>query len=471
MNQTASAIILVVVLISAIGMTWFLTKEKSPSRLSDENSEVVENVVESIPENYFASDTQNIKFQIPEGWSVANDYNETLPRGINEIHFALVKKDTSCAIVHGEIDFGRNVGEGSSTYRQISFGERVFSKANQWDSNWYAPVEVVPSSFEFSGDVRQYLPNEIRTSAYFELGRFTLYTTDGIPVPDECDTDLSGLLRSIKRHFQPITLTPSSVGTLSVLNEIVEHESSKRKNYLIFTDSGTKENYVVTELPKNTDWTERFFVVDSSTIYFTGNTYTPPPMSTSGQILGQAKYDAFIYKANPFTKEVTILSKLGFPGEYISSLFVNGSDIYFIKGSEKFGWCLIGYGDCRGNLYKTTTTGETPTLLAKNVFPGILSYRANEEMLYLVRGTGDAGCLSYSFMNFQKGVTTDLGTYGGCLGDEGNDNAEVNEALNLVRVFGENPDSEVTKTILVQDGKLSPGAREGNLPTTFWFEK
>lgn len=422
-------------------------------------------------EGYFKSNTENVQFQLPAGWHEVSNDSVSLPKAITNPLVLFVKDGTQCAIAYGDIDLGKNVGEQADTYRHMSFADRIFSPAWQWDGGWYVPVEFVPKDFKFSFEGgRLYTKGEIRVSSSGRVKRMELFNVDGSSVADECNTDLNKILSTATYYFEPIRLTQLSAGRLQVLSTR-DDRGGDAVVRIVFTDEKTSERREVVVLPKGTDWTGSYFVSGRS-LYFLVREYTPPVLDESKKPLTPARFNSAVYIVDVFSGEIKRISQLVFEDKYISSFYVNTSAIYLTVGSSELASCMDGYKPCYADFYKASFPDVTPQLVADTVLSSILGYVPKENMFYFSNSWGDAGCGSYTFQKLQNGEKTDLGKYGGCYTADDQIEPGLKAGKTLNETFNQKPEKIFARGMLVSGGVLSPDMTETEgYDGAYYFDK
>ena len=348
--------------------------------------------------SWYQSNTENVRFVLPEGWAADSANNPSLPAGFKESAIVLQKAGSACIIVEAKRD------TAVLQMKQISFADRVFSSYTQFDGDWWLASTSDSAKYSFSNNTRQYLQGEFRVSANLRNAPFILFMSDGSAVPDDCNSDFNALLKTVEPYYEIVRLTPSSKGVLTtekVWDDATSDESNKSYEHLVFTADGSTERREVMKIPTDT-WAGRFSVSG-------GKLYIP---SNS------------IYVLDPLSGQTTQIPGTTQTDTYISSLFLRNDEAYYLAGSSALVTCLDEYHPCAADLYSIPLTGGKATSIAHSSLGGsILGYVESERAFYIRQGWGDAGCSSTSINRIVGGKEEPVVKFSGCAGDDeaGND--------------------------------------------------
>lgn len=359
----------------------------------------------------FASEAENIRFYLPKGWSEVEFKTLSYTNRLEDIRFAFKKDNSGCVIAYAPA-FSE---EEWQSITQVSFGNRVFSKDWQFDSNWYVFKDSASteSGVSFSDYKRQPLKEDFRFSQLDRRGQvgFFLFTDNRTPVPEECSIDMNGLLTSVTRYYTPITLNEFSDGLLWVRNEWHDIQRGAKDTdtgalYLLFTPHGENKNYEVLQLDA---WADVFLVLENK-LY-----------SINNQQNAEGSIRSAIMFADPFTGETGTIDGTILVNRYLLSLYPLNGEIYYLASTKDSVYCLDSLRGCYTDLYKVHPLSGVPQLLANDVLGRtILGYNKSENTLYLQDGYGDAGCFSSRFSRYVIGGGEEfIGEFGGCFDEEG----------------------------------------------------
>lgn len=312
----------------------------------------------------------NFSISIPDGWLVATT-TVPLPKGFTGSRFVFTQG--VCALAYA-------VGDGSlqtAGYKQTTPGgaRGITAVGNtQIDSWWWVPAENLPKNFETAFEGRKPFAGEVRVSSatYVAPGdmpsAFLLYTKDGTPVPDSCDTAVEASFKTITPVFEQAALTAASSGVVRALTERIALNGS----VLAFKETGSDEYKKITEaknlyIPFYTVYADKLYFIEDNALKM---------------------FDVFLG-----TK--TSVSGVGTDSNYIvSSFFIKGDRMWYLAGSQV--GCDEYKAVCELSLYEIPAEGGISTLLATTTLQSgsFMGYNKTSQTLYLSSGFGDAGCFS-----------------------------------------------------------------------------
>ena len=372
------------------------------------NNEIKEEAKEFDP--WFKSNFLNIKFLKPEGWQEINSDNTAFPEGYNKPIVILKNNQTECVMA---LTTGLNK---NPKYKQVSYDKLVFSKFRRFNSEWFIPTNSTSPKSDYYGETRQYLENEFRQATDGDDNTYLLYMNDGSPVVDDCNSDFTNLLKSAEPHYETTKIDSTSQGVITtnkVWDDVTqEKDGNKTYEHLIFTPDNSKEAREIMRIPRNS-WTERFFIHDNK-LYTISNVY-----KYFDDVKYSSAFDSAIYVIDPFSQKTEQVQGSFNENTYISSLYVHNGIAYYLAIDSINSKCIDGYNNCASDMYSIPISGGTPVLVAKTSVGGtIVGYVENEKAFYIMRSTGDAGCMFQTISKIVNGTEEILGKYNYCEGDE-----------------------------------------------------
>jgi hypothetical protein len=429
----------VVLLLVVGGAYWYLQTQKTDVLVTDVQTTTDSNNTGTEWNNLDFESQQmyrpmNFGLKILSDWEPIEREKVTLPQDFGKAHFAYAKKNTSCVFAYAEV-------ASSTAYRQTSFAERVFtSENNQIDGSWYIHNSEVPDGFAFDWNGRQPFRNEIRRNYYYpsdmiylpvgdSSNAMVLYSSSGDIVDDECDADMSTMLRSIFYDVGETEITESS-------NGIAYFGQYKNKSSLFFAS--------------NDDSISKFVL--------NGNfSYSPPPLVYMGELYlvvdGQLQILDMISGA---TTKVLDISHGG--ASVINDFYITSDKIFYLYGMD----CNSYMDKCNLDLYVFDRTTNQSEKLAKGlIYRNIVGYDENKDEISVKYSTGDAGCFStrHGIYNLSSGEPIKEDKIGGCVGDTPPDPA-YEEYLASIEIFTNKTVSFMH--ILIENGKIVIPKKEIN---------
>jgi len=406
---------------------------------------------QEIKDSRFISNTENITFTLPEGWRRLDDAPEYFPKGSDgKVLYSLGKEGTSCTIVYASMS-------ERAGFDQVSFGNRVFSRDWQFDSNWFLPFEE-GRDVAFSGSERQYLRSEFRfTSLNRRDNRaFILLNQNQDPVSDVCNDEMNRLLETVEYYYEDIALDNESEGLLWTIKEF-SNSKDRERIMVLFTPQGSSENYRVGTLP---DASNDEFIAANNKLYYLS--YSDDP----------TQYRSNFSFFNPLAGTSGVVDGTDFINSYVSSLYVQGGNTYYLvvpaDNPDTLDCVLLDLSKCMGDksLYRVDfSEGSKPILVAENIHAErILGYDSEENAFYLSAGYGDAGCAVVNYWKHHDNKEDFLGHYSACADLETaevtvEEGAEV--ALIIEEIQKKIGSPQIIKTIgIASGGILSPVIEE-----------
>ena len=448
-------VVLVLIIAGVVGAKFYRPNSEQSSDKAALNTQVA---------GWYQSNTENVRFMLPEGWAVDSAGNPSLPAGFKESAIVLRKAGSACVIVEAKIDT-----TVSDTRKQISFADRVFSSYTQFDGDWWLASTSDSAKYSFSNNTRQYLSGEFRVSANLRNDPFLLFMTDGTSVPDDCNTDFNALLKTVEPYYETIHLTSSSKGILTtekVWDDATSDKSNKSYEHLVFTADGSKERREVMRIPTGT-WIGRFSVSQ-------GKLYIPSNSYQFNEAEKRSRFDSSLYVIDPFTSQTTQITGSTQTDTYISSLYLRNSTGYYLASSSALGTCLDGYHPCAADLYSISLTGGKPTLIAHSSLGGsILGYVESEGAFYIGQGWGDAGCTSTSINRIVGGKEESVGKFGECVGESEADNVAYKQMQEKIKAITTKAGASKisSKGIRIENNTLQPASGDVSGNAMFYFDK
>jgi hypothetical protein len=450
------AIVLVLIIGGVIGSQFYRPHSEQLSNDSLQNT--------SVTELEYKSNTANIRFVIPEGWTINSNPNLSLPAGFKDAVFILQKTGSACTVVQASRDSAT-----LDTRKQISFADRIFSNYTQFDGNWFLTSSSDSAQYSFSNHERQYLSGEFRVSTNLRNDPFILFMSDSTSVPDNCNNDFNALLATVEPYYETVRLASSSIGILTaekVWDNVTSRDSNKSYEHLVFTADGSKEKREVMKIPSGT-WTGKFSVLG-------GKLYIPSSSYQFNEAEKRSQFDFALYALDPFTGQTTQIPGTSKIDMYISSLYVRDGIAYYLANSSVLATCLDGYRPCASDLYSISLTGGSPTLIAHSSLGGsILGYVENEGAFYIRQGWGDAGCTSTSINKIVNGKEEVVGKFGECVGEDEASNLaykQMQEKISIITMQA-GASKLSSKGVRIQNGTLLPASGEISGNAIFYFDK
>lgn len=339
---------------------------------------------------YMVYDPGNFAFQIPGDWVPISGL-QLLPVGYEKPRFLLKKQGTPCVIGYFDQEF-----PGLDVYAQTGFAQRVFSMNGtlQFDTQWYAPQEVLPEDFSFSTNSIQPAPGEIysfggsfNVPTYTKSPNLILFNElggkvhevneQGITYTPQCVDDMLISLQTWETYFQNTTLQDTSQGYIFVNRS---DQGQSEPNPQLYFKSTQDDELTYTLGPSHTPW-------GSDTVL-------------RGSILesidAQNNLVSYLVGENAFLGDI----KIPVRGVII--------DRYGYKNRE---WLLtVNAGALRDEwsgpvtLHEWSREGNTVTTLGtfQLRYPSIYGYDPIKKQLILESGFGDAGMRSYEYFAFDE---------------------------------------------------------------------
>ncbi len=373
---------------------------------------VVDDAIHSDPSR-FRSNTLNVSFALPEGWTEVADLGSVAPpEGITDVTFAFTNAE-SCVIAAGKYP-----EDGYLIYRQVSFADSMTNATeDQYDGNWYVPYpsRITPEESEAQignpefdvSNLRKPMEGEFRANGFQDGLGLILWNSTGGTVPESCNDDMNALLQSIASYYEPVTLDPSSVGRLAIGSARFAAMGSWTAKSLLLLTEPSGETRMISELPADL---ESVFIYDQK-MYGALNT-----RGADDTVVSSA-----IYVVDPFAGTQQDVEGTRRDGVEIVSLYGQGDSLYtFEMASENEASCDSLRDYCTSDLYKTSLKTGTRELLAKDMKSGwITGVETATGAVYVVNGYGDAGC-GWSKTRRILGSTEEMvDEFSGCSDDPG----------------------------------------------------
>jgi len=396
----------------------------------------------TIKSGHFISNIENLKLEIPNNWHEVKVKDVIIPNGFKEPLFVFKKDSSDCTLAYTS-----HSQDSEGIFKEVSFADRIFSRDWQFDGKWYIPYDSADKTINFSDDNRQYLENEFRTSnVFYRSPNFFLLFNNGSnkPIPDTCNMEVNSTLKTVEYYYNPVSLTKYSEGVLWVTREFSK-QKERTLARIVFTPHNDVETYEIIILPEGLSQSGKFSVYGNK-LYYPVNKYTANANNASRE-----NAIGFI---DIFSKEIGEFSSTKTLGGYISSIYLQDEEIYYLLGDGQLGFCLDSSRECRADLYKVNISSGKQVLLGKNVLGGsIKGYSEEEGAFYLSNEWGDAGCATYMFSRFRNGTEEIIGRYSGCI-----DESELTFAKNVSELVNEKISGEkiTTRHAYVKNGIILP---------------
>ena len=455
-------LVLITIILAGKHLLYFYNVEQK------ENADKI-NILQEVKlvQNFYKSNIENIKFVIPESWQEIKVDGLAVAGGFTDTVFAVKKSNSACTIAIAKKDT-----LGFSTRKQMSFGERVFSDWEQFDTNWWVASTTDSAQYSFSYAKRQYVKGEFLVYKSIRSDQhFILFMGDGSSVPDDCNTDFNNFLKTIEPYYEPISLSSSSDGILAVEKvwDDVSYNPTKNKSYdhLVFTDKVFKEKREVMKTPQDS-WTQRFFV-SGNKLYAYANIYQSFDSEKNIE-----RFDSAIYILDPFTGITIQISGTAATSSYIHSLYILDGVIYYLADTNI---CTDSLKECTANLYSVPLAGGKPALVAQSSIDGaILGYVKSEKAFYIIGGKGDAGCSITYISKISAQKEESVSRFEGCSEDDNGSSIAYDKMQNQIKAIRTKVSSPNTPAniINIKNNKLEPGKDDGNdemRDKTFYFDK
>lgn len=378
-----------------VSYLWVLYQKIGNSSLSNssETTQInsIDNTQGRLENGVFQYPLGNFQLTIEPGWVLVPTQTVKLPAELTGTRFAFQKQSASSCVVA----YVRT--HGGDSYRQTSFGTRVLTQDNdQLDGSWYTPEKNLPGDFQFSNYKRQYFNNEVRkvyypsfyndpVKDYFNV--FILFSPEGKSVPDDCDTDFSKMLTSIKITFNTISLTQESKGVAYIQNAL-----NPPKLLFVPDDTG-----IANEVMQ--------FGLGSHSIATVWNNKL---VTSSGDK---------IMTTDIFSKTISVLPGiLQIPGEIVNTFHIDKNKLWYLYGPN----CTGYLEKCDLKLVEYTFDNASSKILARGLASrSIIGYDPVNDTLRLTHAEGDAGCFweSGEEYSFRDNRLRKIGEISECEGD------------------------------------------------------
>lgn len=388
----AGIVVVGTALISALGYAIVFGLPGSHEFSSDKGIETLEhNVVNGV----FDFQTANLTLEVLPTWTFLDPSTARHLEGMGKPAFVLQKSGSSCVFAY----YRQTSLTWHDSYKQSSFGERIFTVNGQFDPSWYVPNTNAPE-LEFSWRERQPRASEVLVAGHSdgirEMGVygpsiFALFMNDDAIVPDDCTNDFGYMLSTIRQEYKPIEVTRDMSGVLVAHGERLSGNNGIGR--FLFRPEGQEAFGEILQSRGATYGGHRFLYDNTLYVAFDG-----------------------IYIVNPFEKSLHLVTGTAQQdGSEIGDVYLKGDRMFYLSGTP----CSY-MSDCHQSLYEVPRTGGVPTLLVQD-FKGssIMGYSAPENRLYLSDGWGDAGCfrVRVSSYDFQSSTLQPYKEFGGCSED------------------------------------------------------
>lgn len=336
----------------------------------------------------------NFMLTLPAGWSTYNVSQNDLPIDLMDkenVSFSFIKDKTSCVLTYG-LSSQNSYGK----YSQTSFGQRVFTvNGDQIDSSWYVHDLFRPSGLGFSWTGEKPTAQEVRIMHYpFSQGRtgdfyykFILYNKDGAEVDRQCDIEVSKILSSIEKKFNPVTNIDDGIIYITDIYNATDT--------VVFIPNGKTEGFSFVKFESKLG---RIPFLFDNNLYFV--------------------IDGKMHHFNILSGVSGYLSGIDYSKGVVNGFSIIGSDLFFFFGES----CSFYMGKCNNDLYRyNIVEKDLVKLVSETKSNIILGTDENKNYLYISRSFGDAGCFSISTESYNF-ITKELkkeNDYGGCDGEMG----------------------------------------------------
>lgn len=390
--------VVVAILLLVYGIVRFVTPEGQTATQSDRSktlqatdsvATIQQKILALSSGDSFTYAPGNFSFPVPVGWTQVPTHDVPNPEGFTTPRFSFKKNGTECYLTYYD-------QEMPATYAQVGFGERTFSGAIQFDSQWYAPKTELPADFKFDFNQKQTFPKEI----YSVVTGFTVPTYDHAPflllydgkhgtVDAACVADVPLITTHWAPAFETVQLDETSDGYVFV-NRMLGDENQARP-YIYFKDLRDGRIKTISESPAL--WAE------------------PYAVSMDGTLEGLGK-DNVLYTVNLFSGTVRHDAPLAVSG-HVVSFYRAGDSLWILAAPETD---CVDKGECSVSLYEVRH-GKI-ALRAKHEGGAMINgYVPSKKMLVFSKGYGDAGCSSstvYAYVESTKRVI-DIGSEHSCV--------------------------------------------------------
>lgn len=401
---------------------------------------VFRNVEVETSDNILTFHPKNFSIAVVDGWDKVSPESISLPGPLTGAQFAFEKEGTPCTFAY--------IRTATSTiyeYKQTSFAERVFtSEGRQLDGDWWLLKGNLPEDFEFEWDGRQSFDGEVRIN-WFPVSYndadpdfnniFVLYVNNGGAVPLSCDKDVSQMLSSIIRVFEPSTISGDSNGIVYISTGVFSGSQINSRSfplqYLLFKSEVDGIVKRVAEL--DTFYNRPWPTVYKGALYFVSSDGTLRMLDISPEGVSE-----------------TLVLEVE-EEESVNEFYFFDDHLYYLLGSS----CNNYRARCDLKLFGMDLVTDENLLIAEGLsYRSINGYNKKSKSLSLYYNTGDHGCYSTrtSKVSIEDGVITEGRTYSGCNGNEEEDNKEYDAKNAYLSQFSNQHFNN--DYILIRDGKI-----------------
>ncbi len=348
------------------------------------------------PSSTYTSNLSNVQFKVPGGWQQTESVSQYLKGyGVPDAEFVHVGGGDYCFISHFKTYPSR-----LKSNRQAVLVDNILSDHANFSGGWKVSSTSDYALPKSGGSLGRPPSGAMLVMYSLAHGVFVLSTVNTGSVSDACVNDLTSLLKTVETYYEEVVLTASSTGSISY--KVIDSQSNGKPTFsvLTFTDDATLETRAVMKFNGGFYFVPEFSVV-GDTLYAINRPYI-------------AGYNSSIWALEPFAGSyVPIKSSLA-NGAYMSSLYVQGDNAYYLMGTSSLGYCLDTPKPCPASLFSISLKGGEPQLVATTSIGGkINGYDEREGAWHIAQGWGDAGFIQTRYRKVVNGNEVMVGDYSG----------------------------------------------------------
>ena len=359
-SPVAIVALLLVTLLVASGVTWFVTQQHTEHTAQEVTSSLPATTTASTslaattpppppPQETVTFSREGFRITLPEGWRSVPP-TMMLPEGMSGAVQAFALPGTTCTIAYATMGTAAEYVQ-TTGYTDVTNNEHLLGRIERRIPATYASTSTTAPEVKHSAS--PYEPHEFAFSyqpLYYDnasddatRNAFVLFGPNGATVARECHGDFIALIGSIAEALPQYTLTPSDRGVLSI-------QTSRTGTDLLFRTYPTQELYRIARLSAGAVFKP---TLQRETLYYVHN---------SGALYA---YPLFAASA-PLRLPLPLA-----PGERVNDFEVASDTIEYLRGT----WCRSTPEECAltheaydlatGMVTTLETDVSTPTLEAE----------------------------------------------------------------------------------------------------------